>query len=873
MDWIGPYFMLLFIPAVALLWWFHRGSLRPMAPWRQRALLVVRSTLVLLVLIAIAGPAIEALTDRQAVIFLLDHSQSQGESGMKKAYQRMQEMVDELPSGTLVGVVSAGEKPIVHRAPSDDHELPVLDYAEFRDKDDQAFEDIGGRTDIGAAVSLAAGLFPQGATRRIVYLGDGNQTHGDLEAAVRVAHLLGLVFDAVPIAGDQRSDVRVARLVSDKSRSHEGETIKLSAEIESSLAGEGVIRLFENGVEVEKRPLKLEVGQQTVETFNRMPEERNLYTYRVRLEGFDDDAIRDNDEAMTLVDVRGRPLLLYVEGESTESHYLREAMAHEGIRLHARPVHSFPESLQDLGGYDGIVLSDVPARQLSTQQMELIRDYVEQLGGGFLMVGGKNSFGVGGYYRTPIEEILPVKLKAPDQEIKFPTALCLVIDRSGSMSGQKVEICKTAASATVELLAKKDYVGVVCFSGSAQWIVPMTRATNKSAINSQIATINAGGGTNIHPGMTEGHQSLSRIKTKVKHMIVLTDGHTNGSGYQQLAAQMNNEGITISTVAVGASADVALLQTIAAAGGGKFYQTVDPTNIPSIFTQDAMTHMGRLIREQSFSPRQSEAHIMLKGCRVADAPQLLGYVKTNRRPQAQVPLVTDIGDPLLAHWQFGLGKVTAFTSDCKSRWAALWLTNWPAYNQFWAQVLRETCRRPQSHNMDIRIEQSSQRSQIVVDVLEDAARFKNDALVEADVYFVAAGSLGSSMELQEQTQLVQTGPGRYEGSFLPKEPGVYLVRARSGNEMVSAGQVHNISGETATGRVNENLLTKACEISGGRFLSDPDSTLPSLQAGHSHFVELTPLLLKLFLILFLADVAIRRWENVQSMISLFRRTG
>jgi hypothetical protein len=260
----------------------------------------------------------------------------------------------------------------------------------------------------------------------------------------------------------------------------------------------------------------------------------------------------------------------------------------------------------------------------------------------------------------------------------------------------------------------------------------------------------------------------------------------------------------------------------------------------------------------------------LKGCAIGEAPSLLGYVKTNRRPQAQVPLVTDVGDPLLAHWQFGLGKVTAFTSDCKSRWAALWITGWDSYKQFWAQVLRETVRKPQSQFMDIRVEPDGNRSRVVVDLLEDAAHFKNESQVEADVYFVAAGSLGSSMELIEHITLDQTGPGQYESAFLPTDPGVYLVRARSGSEIVSAGQVHSVSGETASGRADRQFLQKVCKAGGGQLLDD-DNPLPTLAAGHSHFVELTPLILKIFLVLFLADVVIRRWENVQGMLSLFQR--
>lgn len=863
MDWVHPYYIAIALPALLLLWWFDRRSLRPMSTGRRRALMAVRSALVVITLVALAQPAWQESTDRQAVIFIMDHSQSQGPSGMEAAYQRAGQLAAELPAAAHVGFLSAGESTVVRQMPVPDAEVPP--------PNEELLAEDGGQTDLASAVSLASGLFPPGTSRRVVLVGDGQQTRGDLEAAARDAALLGVVIDAVPVAGGRRSDVRVVRLVSSKSRSHEGASVDLRADLESSLDGKGVLRLFENGVEVQSRPIELAVGQQSSQVFRVVPDRRDLYTYRVRAEGFPGDAIHENDEAMTLVDVRGRPLLLYVEGEPGEAHYLADAVAKEGIRLEVRSVEAFPQTLPELAGYDGVVLSDVPAHQLTEQSMTMVRDYVEKLGGGFLMIGGKSSFGVGGYYRTPIEEILPVKMKAPDKQERFTTALALVLDRSGSMRGQKIEICKSAAIATVELLSSKDYVSVVSFDSAARLVVPMTRVSSKSAINGQISTLNSSGGTNMEPGITMARKSLAGVEAKVKHMIVLSDGQTRGGNYEALAAQIKGEGTTISTVSIGSGSHAALLQAVAAAGGGQFYQTLDPTNLPRIFTQDAMVHMGKLIREESFQPKQVERHPMLGGFSVEKVPALLGYVKTNRKATAQVPLVTDLADPLLAHWQFGLGKVTAFTSDCKSRWAALWITGWPSYNQFWAQVLRETARKPQSQTMDVRLAHNSPSASVFVDLLENPAQFKNDASVVADVYFVAAGALGSSMEQLDRLELQQTGPGRYEGGFLPEEPGVYLVRARSGAQVVSAGLVHNISGETATGRVNANLLQKACRTTGGAVIEPRRTALPEIPVGHAQFVELMPLLLKLLLLLFMADVAIRRWENLQGMLSLLRR--
>ena len=107
--------------------------------------------------------------------------------------------------------------------------------------------------------------------------------------------------------------------------------------------------------------------------------------------------------------------------------------------------------------------------------MAAFRDYVGKLGGGFIMIGGMNSFGVGGYYRTAVEELLPVKLQAPDQEEQQSSALALVMDRSGSMAGPKLEFCKSAAAATAELLSAKDHLGVYAFDSAVTVVVPMTK--------------------------------------------------------------------------------------------------------------------------------------------------------------------------------------------------------------------------------------------------------------------------------------------------------------------------------------------------------------------------------------------------------------
>jgi hypothetical protein len=323
--------------------------------------------------------------------------------------------------------------------------------------------------------------------------------------------------------------------------------------------------------------------------------------------------------------------------------------------------------------------------------------------------------------------------------------------------------------------------------------------------------------------------------------------------------------VTVSTVGIGGDADIPLLQAIANAGGGQCYANVDPSALTRIFTQDAMKHMGRMVREEEFTPRAVERNAMLKDWDATQAPALLGYVKTTRKATAQVPLVTDLNDPLLAQWRYGLGKVTAFTSDCKSRWASLWITGWAGYGQFWSQVLRDTARDSQSDEMDLHLETSGDRVQVTVDVMEDAASFRNNAAVDADISFAPVNALGSALKPLAKERLAQVGSGRYVGDFTLGEAGVYLVRVRCGGKMITGGLVRNVSGETATGRVNTALLERATALSGGRVLAPTADVLPPVSASRATIADFTAPILSLLILLFLADIVLRRWENVQSL--------
>jgi len=451
-------------------------------------------------------------------------------------------------------------------------------------------------------------------------------------------------------------------------------------------------------------------------------------------------------------------------------------------------------------------------------------------------------------------------MRAKDKEERRPTCLMLVLDRSGSMGGQKIVMCKQAAKATAQLLRGKDFLGVIAFDSQPHWVVPMGRMS--PAAVAAIDAIQSGGGTMIYPAMQQGWQAMRQVRAGSKHMIVLTDGHGGGGDFPSLARMMQNEGITISTVAVGGGADVSLLQLIAQHGGGTCYQNADPGQLKAIFTQDTMKHLGKVIREEPFVPVAAENHPMLKGWS-GDVPALLGYVKTEPKATTQVPLVTDLGDPLLAHWRYGLGKVTAFTSGSGSRWAPLWIAGWPSYGRFWAQVLRDTVRPPQGQFIDVHARSVGDRAEVDVDLMESAASFANNAEVMATVHYLAAHSVGSQLGATRELTCQQVAPGRYRTEFPLEDPGVYIVRVRSDAKVATAGLVHVPSRESATGVANRDALGKVAASGGGELLA-AGAAMPRLQAGRigERRFNLQPLLLTLLILAFMADLLLRRWEHV-----------
>jgi len=670
-----PWWLLGLAALPVFVYYFYR-SLVDFTRWQRTLSLAVRALIAVLLVLALAGLNLLRPTREQFVVFAVDRSLSVGDEGAKAA-DAFVTRAAAAAGRNRYAVLPFASEPGALQPGGRDKPAPAKTDAATTDKAD----DEGRKgTDIAATLEVAAAAIPPFYVPKIVLLSDGNATSGEtLKAAMA---LQGRVeVSTVPLPARTDPEVQLSA-VNAPTQVQQGESFNVEVVVDSNHDdAAGRVEVYRGDIKVADQPLKLKKGENRV-TLKQSLEQGGLTPVTARLRGYRD-TLLDNNSDFGLVYTAGKPRVLLVESELDQAKPLTWALEEQNMQVDVRPPRGAPENLAELQNYDLLILSNVPATALTRLQMEVARTYVQDLGGGLIMLGGDQSFGLGGYYKTALEEILPVRSDFEKEKEKPSLAMMLVIDKSGSMGGEKIEMAKDAARAAVDLLGPSDKVGVLAFEGENFWVSELHPCTDKGFVLDRIASLEAGGGTVMAPAMEEAYETLKGAVAKLKHMIILTDGVSAPGDFEGIAQAMASDRITVSTVAMGADADQQLLEDIARIGNGRYYVADDPAQVPQIFAKETVTASKSAINEQPFTPSLVRPTQVLSEIALDDVPFLLGYVVTRPKATSEVILATEAGDPLLAWWRYGLGMSVAFTSDAKARWAAEW-QSWPQFSQFWA---------------------------------------------------------------------------------------------------------------------------------------------------------------------------------------------
>ena len=841
-----PWMLLGLALALPLVAFYHFRTLIDFTRAQRWISLACRIIIVLLLVLALGGLALLTTTTDQFVVLVVDGSLSIGPEARESAQQFVSQC-QEHGKGHQLAYLAFARHP---KTVTEEFDAESLEFEDAQSKG----------TSLAAALEVAAAAIPPFYVPQIVLLTDGNETDGDV---LQTSLSSRVPISTVPLKTRDEPEVQVSS-VNVPAQVRQGEPFYVEVVVDSNHDDEGYVEVYRGDIRVggdeQPKRQKLKKGENRFRIRQTIDDE-NQVEFAVRIRGFDDQLL-DNNEATGLVFASGRPRILLVASDTRQTDHLRWALQEQDVVVQVRPAEGMPRTLSELQQFDAVILANIPATQLSMKQMDVVRTYVQDLGGGLIMLGGDQSFGLGGYYKTVLEEILPVRSNFEKEKEKPSMSMVLIIDKSGSMGGMKIELAKDAAKSAVELLGARDKVGVIAFDGASYWVSEIHSASDKGFVIDRISTIEASGGTSMYPPMVDAYESLNATVSKLKHVILLTDGHSSPGDFEGITRDMAAARMTVSTVAVGNGADQDTLQLIAQEGNGRYYFCDDPQNIPQIFAKETVTASKSAINELPFVPQLVRPTQVLSGIELQAAPFLLGYVVTRPKPTCEFILASEAGDPLLCWWRYGLGMTVAFTSDASSRWAAEWLS-WPDFGVFWAQVIRSAMRKNDTKGGFVEIHRQEGRATVSLDAVDESGQFVNDAVTQITL-------VKPSLKTQNIV-MQQTAPGRYLAELDTSTSGTFhleLSQQRKGREpfQQTRGLVVGYADELRLRPTNNALLENIAQLSGGQYDPSPQQVFDIGDRTASRATPLWPYLLMVAAAIFLADVALRRID-----FSLFAR--
>jgi len=875
---LWPFGLVLLMP---WLWWIHvahgAGGLRG---GRALAALLFRLGLFGLLIVLLAEPHAVRSHDELAVVYAVDTSYSVRHEARDEAIGYVLDVTQQKPQKDLAGLLFFGADAAVELPPAPSFPFEAINVDVNRDG-----------TNVAEALSLAGAMVPQDTQGRIVLITDGVETEGNLAAVLDDLKSKGIAVDVLPQSYEYQDEVWLERLDVPK-HVKAGDTYEASVILSSLNDGQGTLVLEENGNKILERPVEYTAGKNRfVVPIPRREQGYYEYTARIvpeRITQADGrDAARDtwpqNNRAVNHIFLRGRGKVLVVTdpmGNPAEWRDLVRALREAKREVEVTDTYDLPTDPLGLLPYDAVVLVNVPAETMIEPQMAAIREGVYDQGSGLLAVGGPDSFGPGGYRRTPIEEALPVSMDISQKKIMPKGALAIILHTCEFPQGNA--IAKRITKEAIRVLDPRDEAGVLAYqwggAGGANgdsWIFPLQPASNYPNMVKMITAAQIGDMPAFDGTMRMALNGLKNSTAMTKHMIIISDGDPSPPSPSTLNGFVANN-ITISTVPVNPHTpnDTQILKTIAEATGGTAYQIQNPANLPAIFIKEARTIRRSAFFEEPFLPRVEAPSPILKG--IEGFPNLHGFVLASPKNRATVILrgpEKEQVDPVLAKWRFGVGASAAFTSDLSTRWGREWVS-WDQYQAFVQQLITDIARADDRSNLRMRTFAAGGEGVIIVEDYAPESRFLE---VEASV---------DGPELEDhRVELRQVGPRRYEGRFPLRGMGQYQVVAAGVGEGVEVDQRgEGPKGERAHGRLvvpysqeftrfrsNPLVMQSIADRTGGRILTGRETSediyLDINRESRRSSRPIVDWLLVLLALLIPFDVAMRRvqidWQVVR----------
>jgi Ca-activated chloride channel homolog len=812
--------LLALIPIIGFMSWRVTWRSRHL----RRSVLLLRMGMLGFLIVSLAEPLLSSSGAASTTVFLIDQSTS--------VTSNRDSSVNAWVQDALAGAGKSDNAAIVAFGGSAQLAAPTGPAAEVNPDWADALDMNGlnpSFTNLESAIALARSL-PVGGNRRIVVVSDGAENLGSAQNQVAQAGRDGVPIDVVHVAGAGNDDLRIDSVTAPVAI-WQGEQPNVLVGVSTVEPGNAHLDLIVDDVAVAGQDITLPVGLSSY-SFTAPELSPGFHSLAVRVSGDAGlDQFSENNTAPLAMIVRSAPRVLLVAPSGSDPSRLSGALTGRGADVtNVSPEH-IPVQMSALSAYDAFILDNVPASALQVEQIAGLQEATRTLGKGLIVIGGTSSFGPGQYANTRLEEMLPVTIKVTDGRERQRVALLLVVDHSGSMSydplqeTSKIEMAKEAMRLAGDALSDGDTIGILSFSDSQDWVYPLTQIAGdvtRQEINAAVSGIKANGGTEIYPALQVGLDAIRNVDADVRHVVLLSDGKSKSGtqdAFVKLVSEAGADRTSVSTIAIGNDSDTPLLEAIAQAGGGRYHFTNRAEEIPQITLEEARSAGAQSVIRGAFQPVQTLPSPIMTGFDPALLPPLDGYDFTEIRPGAQVVLVSHRNDPVLAKWQYGLGRVVAWTPDDGADLASQW-SAWEKADQFWAAMLRWTL--PDPENRSVSTDVSRDGPDVVLSLNTSADRADNDYV---DLSTLHARITGPGGAVTDGIALAESGAGQYQIRIRDAESGAYKLELVDENGAAREDQYGFTlpgSPELLPSHGGEELLSAIANTTNGRMLSLDD---------------------------------------------------
>ena len=798
------------------IWWLQVAGGSGLGRIRGFVALWTRLALIGLFVMLLAEPRAVRTSDHLSVIYTVDISDSVGrdtdiENAQDRALNFVAETMSQKPAGDQAGLVVFGRNSAVELPPAETTPLDegiLLNSLIDRDA-----------TNLQQSLALSAAMLPEENRGRIVLISDGAETLGDLTGVLDDLKSRGVTVDVMPIQYSYEAEVWVEQLELPRYVKL-GETYEADVVLSSLKPGQGTLVLKENGRKIAEQNIDFPAGKSR-HSFPLYLRSSGYYEYSATIEvGPDADSWTENNTVLNFLFIEGEGKVLVItdpRGNPADYETLVEALRETKRTVEIRSAYEFPRDALSLMPYDVILFVNVGVDAFDVVQMRAVQDAVENLGIGFLMVGGPNSFGPGGYRKTTIEEILPVEMDITKKKVLPKGALAIILHTcefpEGNTWGKRI------TKQAIKVLQPQDDVGVLVYgSNGEEWLFPLTPAREYANLVKKINGAVIGDMPSFARTMTMGLDALKQNDASAKHMIIISDGDPQPP-IPRLLQQYRENKITISTISIfpHGGKEVEIMRQIATVTGGRYYAPDDPNLLPSIFIKESNTLKRTMIQRGRIQPETSFPSDILRG--LEGLPALHGYVLTTAKSRAETILQTppkkdQLGeteqDPLLVVHKKGLGTTAAFTSDLSPDWGQDWVS-WEKYQAFVQQLITRISRIHRRGNLRLWCYANGTEGTAVIEDFHPQATPLNLVAV-----------IGGPHDRAESMTFKQVGPTRYQAHFPLWGKGRYQVRATGvagdREETVNGGLIVSYSPEYLRFHSDPSVLRQIVQKTGGQML-------------------------------------------------------